>query len=167
RDVAGVIKDEGSKGYDLIFVGASASRRGVRGEMLEKLVDGAPCHVAIVKHRGIDDQAPRRILVPVDGSFVSRAGIEFAVRYAEGVGNGAEVTVVYVAENRADERATTQGADGFDSALRAMIALSKGGGLEKLSPVFKTTKVKTTVLVKDPDPRQHPVLAEASSGKYD
>src|SRR5207244_2176510 len=56
RDVASIIKDEATKGYDLVFVGASATRRGVRGEMLEKLVDNAPCHVAIVKHRGVDEQ---------------------------------------------------------------------------------------------------------------
>ena len=167
RDVAGIIKDEATKGYDMIFVGASAARRGVRGEMLEKLVDNSPCHVAIVKHRGYNDQPPKKILVPIDGSFVSRAAIEFAVRYAEGAGDAAEVTVVYVAENRADERPTAAAGDGFDSALRAMIALSKEGGLEKLSPVFKTTKVKTTVLVKDPDSRTPPVLAEAASGKYD
>jgi Kef-type K+ transport system membrane component KefB/nucleotide-binding universal stress UspA family protein len=167
RDVAGIIKDEATKGYDMIFVGASAARRGVRGEMLEKLVDGSPCHVAIVKHRGYNEQPPKKILVPIDGSFVSRAAIEFAVRYAEGAGDSAEVTVVYVAESRADERPQAAGGEGFDSALRAMIALSKEGGLEKLSPVFKTTKVKTTVLVKDPDSRNPPVLSEAASGKYD
>jgi Kef-type K+ transport system membrane component KefB/nucleotide-binding universal stress UspA family protein len=166
RNVASVINDEATKGYDLVFVGSSATRRGARGEMLEKLVDNAPCHVAIVKHRGDDEQPPKRILVPIDGSFVARAGIEFAVRYAEGVGDGAEVTIIYVAEDRVDLHPTA-GAEGFDSALRAMIALSKDGGLEKLSPVFKTTKVKTTVLVKDPDSRNPPVLAEAASGKYD
>src|SRR5262249_42282207 len=123
------------------------------------------CHVAIVKHRGTDE-SPRRMLVPIDGSLVSRAAIEFAVRYAEGVGDGAEVSVIYVADHET-QASPAGGADGFDSALRAMIALSKEGGLEKLSPVFRTTKVKTNVLVKDPDSLQPPILAEARSGKYD
>jgi len=52
RDVVANIANESAKGYDLMLVGASESRRGIRGEKLEKLIGGATCHVAIVKHRG-------------------------------------------------------------------------------------------------------------------
>jgi Kef-type K+ transport system membrane component KefB/nucleotide-binding universal stress UspA family protein len=164
RDVAALIQDEASKDFDLVLVGASVARR-LGGEMLERLVDGAPCHVAIVKQRGENEDPPRRLLVPIDGSFVSRAAVEFAVRYAEGAGEDATVTVAYVAEGPGTEASGAP--DTFDSALRAVIALSKEGGLEKLSPVFKATKVKTNVLVKDPDHWNHPIVAEARSGRYD
>ena len=49
-------------------------------------------------------------------------------------------------------------------------SLAKDGGLEKLSPVFKATKVKTKVVVRQPSDggiNRLPVLAEANSGKYD
>jgi nucleotide-binding universal stress UspA family protein len=95
RDVIANIANESAKGYDLMLVGASESRRGIRGEKLEKLIAGATCHVAIVKHRGSNDILARRLLVPIDGSFFSRVAVEFAIRYAEGRRRG-EVTMALV-----------------------------------------------------------------------
>jgi nucleotide-binding universal stress UspA family protein len=167
RDIAEPIEVEASKGYDLVLVGASATRKGIRGEILERLVDKAPCHVAIVKQRGEPDAAPSRLLVPVDGSFFSRAAVEFAVRYAEGRGEEAAVTIAYVSESREAAAAAGPQPEGFDSALRAMNALSEEGGLEKLSPVFKTSKVRVRVIVKDAEPFGHPILDEVATGSYD
>ena len=51
-----------------------------------------------------------------------------------------------------------------------MEALAEDGGLEKLSPVFKATKVKTRVIVRQPSstgPDRMPILTEANSGHYD
>jgi nucleotide-binding universal stress UspA family protein len=186
RDVIGAVAAESAKGYDLMLVGASETRRGIRGEKLEKLIASAPCHVAIVKHRGSNGLVGRRLLVPIDGSFFSRVAVEFAVRYAEGVGEGAEVTMAYTADPRATGnlrspsdfpppvvtgRSVTAPATGRANSLMLMVdSLSKDGGLEKLSPVFKATKIKTRVIVR---PRSEagrdrlPVLSEANSGKYD
>jgi nucleotide-binding universal stress UspA family protein len=184
RDVAGSIADESAKGYDLVMVGASESRRGMRGELLEKLVGNASSHVVIVKKRGRTDGPYRRILVPVDGSFLSRVAVEFAIRYAEGVGDSAEVTIALVTDrDRSHQslpppsiaptphRSGTTVPQGRANSLVLMVdSLAKDGGLEKLSPVFKATKVKTKVVVREPSDggvNRLPVLAEANSGKYD
>jgi K+:H+ antiporter len=186
RDVIANIANESAKGYDLMLVGASESRRGIRGEKLEKLIEGATCHVAIVKHRGSNDILARRLLVPIDGSFFSRVAVEFAIRYAEGVGEGAEVTMALVTKNRTaglrtqssipppmvvTGRSATALATGRANSVTLMVdSLAQDGGLEKLSPVFKATKIKTRVIVRQPSDMGHdrlPVLSEANSGKYD
>jgi len=184
RDVVRTIGNESMKGYDLVMVGASGVRRGMRGEKLEKLVADAPCHVAIVKHGGVGTGPYRRVLVPVDGSFVSRVAIEFAIRYAEGVGDGAEVVIAVVADRDRSHislpppalvatphrSGTTVPQARANSLLLVVDSLAKDGGLEKLSPVFKATKVKTRIIVRSPSdggPHRLPVLAEANSGKYD
>jgi nucleotide-binding universal stress UspA family protein len=165
RDVPGLIGQEASKGYDLILLGASGSRRGVRSDLLEAVVGDAPCHVAIVKPRDGAQGPFERLLVPVDGSFSSRIALELAVRYAEGAGQQAEVTVAYVAEGEAAGGDPAPEAE--HSGLRTMIALSKEGGLDKLSPVFRTTQVKTRIVVKEANARSNPILEEAASGKHD
>jgi Kef-type K+ transport system membrane component KefB/nucleotide-binding universal stress UspA family protein len=183
RDVVESIQQESGKGYDLVLVGASQTRRGIRGEKLEKLVGDAPCHVAIVQKRGTSDGPFSRILVPVDGSFSSRVAVEFAIRYAEGVGDSAVVTLAI--EGDGDRRigptpSSAQGPVGrpatpaarprANSLLLMAEALTTDGGLEKLSPIFKATKVKTRVVVKravDGDPNELPILAEANQGTYD
>jgi Kef-type K+ transport system membrane component KefB/nucleotide-binding universal stress UspA family protein len=183
RDVVDTIQQESAKGYDLVMVGASQSKRGIRGEKLERLVAEAPCHVAIVKKRGSSDGPFSRILVPVDGSFFSRVAIEFAIRYAEGVGNGTEVTLAIETDQERSLGPTPTSAIGpvgtiaaprrrerSNSLLLMADSLSKDGGLEKLSPIFKATKVKTRVIVKTPAdgaPNQLPILAEVNSGGYD
>lgn len=172
-EVADVINAEAAKGsYDLILVGASGSRGGVSGTKLEKLVEGSPCHVAMVKHRGGDVVPLRRILVPVDGSFPSRVGIEFAVRHAEGVGEDAEVTLAVMLDREPEPTAMARRAAATDtfrrranSVLMSVDTLSRDGGLEKLSPVFKSTKVKTHLMLPKGGPQA--MLQEASSGKYD
>jgi nucleotide-binding universal stress UspA family protein len=184
RDVVRTIGIECAKGYDLMLVGASEQRRGIRGEKLEKLIAEAPCHVAIVKHKGSNGAFGRRILVPIDGSFFSRVALEFAVRYAEGSGEGSEVTMALVTERavalrpqsnpppaRITGRSVTAVAPGRANSIMLMMdSLAQEGGLEKLSPVFKATKVRTRVIVREPSetgPDRSPILSEVNSGKYD
>jgi nucleotide-binding universal stress UspA family protein len=186
RDVVETIQQESSKGYDLVMVGASEAKRGMRGEKLEKLVAEAPCHVAIVKKRGATDGPFSKILVPVDGSFFSRVAVEFAIRYAEGVGDSAEVTLAIETDGEPtfgpspssalspvghSTPAPAPTAPGRSNSLLLMAGeLSKDGGLEKLSPIFKATKVKTRVVVKGPADRTSdrlPILDEANAGSYD
>jgi nucleotide-binding universal stress UspA family protein len=184
RDVVETIQQESSKGYDLVMVGASESKRGMRGEKLEKLVAESPCHVAIVKNRGATDGPFSKILVPVDGSFFSRVAVEFAIRYAEGVGDSAEVTLAIETDGEQTRGPSPTGAAAAvghaptvpagrgraNSLLLMADGLSKDGGLEKLSPIFKATKVKTRLVVKGPSDRTSdrlPILEEANEGGYD
>jgi Kef-type K+ transport system membrane component KefB/nucleotide-binding universal stress UspA family protein len=151
RDVSAAINAVAAKGYDIILTGASGDKHAIRGRKLEELVLGAPCHVVIVKNRG-DAKVFRRLLVPVDGSFSSRAGVEFAVRYAEGAGSETEVTFAIATEQHREEPESglTNLNDTTplfiprrprDSLLLSVGALAQEG-LDKLSPVFKATKVK-------------------------
>src|SRR5262249_35966649 len=55
RDVAGLIEDEAARGYDVIFVGASGSRRGGRRGVLRKRGRPGAGRIAIVKQRGEGD----------------------------------------------------------------------------------------------------------------
>jgi Kef-type K+ transport system membrane component KefB/nucleotide-binding universal stress UspA family protein len=173
RHVPNAINAVAAKGYDIIMTGASGDKRGMRGQKLEELVMGAPCHVAIVKNRG-ERRVFRSLLVPVDGSFVARAGIEFALRYAEGVGSDAEVTFAIATEPEAeDERVRGPSFHDTspmfmprkprDSILFSVRALAEGG-LSKLSPVFNVTKVKTHLVTTG---RAHSIPTHLATGKYD
>jgi hypothetical protein len=110
----------------------------------------------------------------VDGSFVARAGIEFALRYAEGVGSDAEVTFAIATEPEAeDERVRGPSFHDTspmfmprkprDSILFSVRALAEGG-LSKLSPVFNVTKVKTHLVTTG---RAHSIPTHLATGKYD
>ncbi len=178
RDVPDAINGEAAKGYNLILIGASDTRSGVHGEKLERLVAEAPCHVVIVKNVSDAPGPYQHLLVPVDGAFYSRTALEFAIRYAEGVGNGADVTIALITEAESSGPSmapliasrNTPAAQAGSRATSVMLmveALAKEGGLEKLSPVFKATKVKTHVIVRKATGGGHPLLSETRSGRYD
>ncbi|MCC6995099.1 MAG: cation:proton antiporter [Deltaproteobacteria bacterium] len=151
----------------------------------------APCHLAVLKPVGQPSGEFMRLLVPVDGSVFTRAAVEFAVLYAERA--GAELTLMFLSERRphavayADEAqalagdstgaiprmtaagepatgpisATAQeGDDGDDSVV--LIAR-----LERISPVFKASRLRPTLLSRSYDPVRSAVATEAASGKYD
>jgi hypothetical protein len=129
--------------------------------------------VAIIKQRGASSGPFKRLLVPVDGSFLSRVGIEFAIRYAEGAGPDAEVTFAIIAETMGEDEPRLGAIDTAPTvrAQRKSIILGIGslaqeGGLDKLSPVFKATKVKTRLLAVDGG-MGGSVLAHAQSGAHD
>jgi nucleotide-binding universal stress UspA family protein len=186
RDVAGSIQAEAARGYDIVLTGASEEKRGLRGQKLESLVSKAPCHVAIVKHRGKGSGSFKHLLVPVDGSFLSRVAMEFAVRYAEGAGAGTEVTFAIETEEgtspvppearrREEGRPTapsipSQSAPTIRARRESMIlgisSLLDEGGLAKLSPIFKASKVKTHLVTTDGGAGGS-ILGRASSGEYD
>jgi Kef-type K+ transport system membrane component KefB/nucleotide-binding universal stress UspA family protein len=174
RDVSAAINGIASKGYDIILTGASGDKHAIRGRKLEELVLGAPCHVVIVKNHG-DAKAFRRILVPVDGSFSSRAGVEFAVRYAEGAGAETEVTFAIATEQEArEERPRSSLHDTTpiyvprkprDSLILSVGALAQEG-LDKLSPVFKATKVKSHLVTTGAGDGAS-ILTRIATGHYD
>jgi nucleotide-binding universal stress UspA family protein len=128
----------------------------------------------------------RNLLVPVDGTFHSRIALELAIRYAEGEGDGAEVTIAVMTESDrtggsippppaagvvARNVGRTPHAAGAGRATSVMLmvdSLSKEGGLEKLSPVFKATKARTRMILRrGATDGAHPLLEEACSGRYD
>jgi nucleotide-binding universal stress UspA family protein len=171
RLISTAVNGEAAKGYDLVLVGASGQKRGIRGQKLEDLVAGAPCHVAIVKSRG--EPGPfRRLLVPVDGGFPSRVAMEFAVRYAEGAGPAAEVTFAIVMERTMHSEPPLAELDTVPTRARrksiivGIGALTEPGGLDKLSPVFKATKVRSRVVAVDGGSGGG-VLEHAGSGTHD
>jgi nucleotide-binding universal stress UspA family protein len=173
RDVSAAINGVAAKGYDIILTGASGDKHAIRGRKLEELVLGAPCHVVIVKNRG-DAKVFRRLLVPVDGSFSSRAGIEFAVRYAEGSGPETEVTFAIATEQAAEEASALTNLQDTtplfitrrprDSLLLSVGALAQEG-LDKLSPVFKATKVKSHLVTTGTGGAS--ILTRIATGHYD
>jgi len=175
RDVSVAINAVASKGYDIILTGASGDKHAIRGRKLEELVLGAPCHVVIVKNRG-DAKVFRRLLVPVDGSFSSRAGVEFAVRYAEGAGPETEVTFAIATEQESEGARAPRTSLHDTTPLfiprkpRDSLLLSVGtlaqDGLDKLSPVFKATKVKSH-LVTTGSGDGASILTRIASGHYD
>lgn len=94
----------GAEGADLIVIGST--HRGPVGRVLpgsvgERVLDGAPCAVAIAP-RGLAEQKLelRRVLVGCDGSRESLAAVELAAAVAEA--SGAQLTLLGVVEMRFD-----------------------------------------------------------------
>lgn len=94
---AQAVLEEASRGFDLIVAGASGGAQKLGGPMLVDLVNGAPCHVVVIKAGG-PNRTTRRIFVPIDGSLVSRTAAELALHYAEMV--GAELTLGLLSDRR-------------------------------------------------------------------
>lgn len=89
RNKADVILQEARKGYDLIVLGASESRRSesLFNLLVDRIVQEAPCATLVVKshlplHQGetcaTDPQAIRHLLVPTIGSEYSNKAVEVA-----------------------------------------------------------------------------------------
>lgn len=100
---AAAILEEAGRGYDLLILGASreSRRRPLGGDFIRRVVDQASCHTLVVETSGPDERGGtaqvRRILVPITGTWYSRAAAEFVVLYARQV--EAEVDVIYVSES--------------------------------------------------------------------
>jgi Kef-type K+ transport system membrane component KefB/nucleotide-binding universal stress UspA family protein len=183
RDVAPAIVAEASRGYDLVMIGASHFDSRTRAGLLEELVESVPCHLAVMRQVGEVGPAFEHLLVPVDGSVFSRAAVDFAVLYAEKT--GARLTLLFVSERRphaiayVDEVSTLvdpsvpvelddpitgryANPDGMDSQPGNPAVL-----LERVSNVFKATKVQPTILHRTYDPVRSAVAEEAATGRYD
>ena len=160
RHVAATILEEAKKGYDLVVIGAS-SRGPAVGDVVEAVVEGAPCHVAIV--RAGPEGAFRRVLVPIDGSTVSRVAAELAVRYAESV--GAALTLAITTERR------PQVADYVDRAVERPLfeaaAATPEADLERVSSVFRASALKPDILHLEYDPTHSALADEVASGRFD
>jgi nucleotide-binding universal stress UspA family protein len=161
RNVADSICEEATKGYDMILVGASQRGSSLGGPVLEDVVEKAPCHVAIIR-----EMAPvphyKSLIVPIDGSLVSRVAAEFAVRYAEVT--QARLTLAVTVEQRPQVAAY---AEDLATSPEPPPELDPDRELERISTVFKASDLKPEVLRLAYDPSSSALVREAANGQYD
>ncbi len=159
--VAGAILDEARKEYDLVVLGASQHAASIGGDVLADVVAQAPCHVAVM--RLVDGQTQfTKIVVPVDGSIVSRIAVEFAARYAEI--SGADLTLALLTEHRPQAAAwSDEEGSGIDESALPIAEED----LERVSRVFKTVEKKPKIVRVDYDPSSSALAAAVATGTYD
>src|SRR5512145_222476 len=130
--------------------------------MLLELVERAPCHIVIVKAGG-ENRTARRVLVPIDGSQVSRIAAELALHYAVAV--GAELTLAVLSDRSPashfdslhDGANSPQSASVMQSDPRSGVSYSVSPPpdappsspaqttdeeLSRISPVFRVSKLR-------------------------
>jgi Kef-type K+ transport system membrane component KefB/nucleotide-binding universal stress UspA family protein len=161
-DVASAICDEARRGYDLVLVG-SGDGPSIGGPVVEEVVAHAPCHVAIMKAPpGTAAVTYRNILVPVDGSVASRMAVELALRYAEAV--GADLDLAVLTERR-PQAAAYSDLSGMHLPVEARG--TSEAELERISVVFRASKLKPSILHLAYDPRTSAVAQAIERGTYD
>jgi Kef-type K+ transport system membrane component KefB/nucleotide-binding universal stress UspA family protein len=104
-DSAEAVADEAQKGYDLLIVGIDKTRgpRGGFGPEITRIAEGfeGPLAVAIAGGRLASGSEPiGRILIPVNGTDVSRRAAEIGLTLARS--SGSRVSALYVASGRSD-----------------------------------------------------------------
>jgi len=102
---AEAVADEAQKGYDLLIVGIDKTRgpQGGFGPEITRIADGfdGPLAVAIAGGRLASGNEPiGRILIPVNGTDVSRRAAETGLALARS--SGSRVSALYVASGRSD-----------------------------------------------------------------
>ena len=81
------VLSEAAKGYDLVMLGATevvSDLESLFGTTVDEMIRMAPVPTLIVSGGDVDDDwAPRRILVPADGSLASRSAADIAFAIAD------------------------------------------------------------------------------------
>lgn len=132
NDVGSAVLEQAQKGCDLIVVGASHREDALGGPVLEQIVRGAPCHVAIVK-AGPNGNHYGKVMVVFDGTTFARVAVDFATRCAETLQSELTIAVVPQERNLPEEERTDPGQD---SRLAP----------DQISPVFRASPVKPRVV---------------------
>jgi Kef-type K+ transport system membrane component KefB/nucleotide-binding universal stress UspA family protein len=102
------VATEAKKGYDLLFVGVENTRTksGAYQPEVAHIASAFEGPVVIVAGQGIHlkqpEQSPLRILVPVNGTDVSRRAAEVAITIARAVGG--PITALYISNLKANQR---------------------------------------------------------------
>jgi nucleotide-binding universal stress UspA family protein len=102
------VAEEAKKGYDLMFVGLEnpRTRTGAFHKEIDRIAAAFPGPLAIVAAQGIhlkrSEQGPLNILVPVNGTEVSRRAAELAIAVAHAL--EARITALYVSGAKRDAR---------------------------------------------------------------
>ncbi len=160
-DIArGICEEAATSGADIILLGSSHEAT-IGGALIEEIVAGAPCHVAIMRARK-PAAAYQRIFVPVDGSVASRLAVEFAHRYAENA--GAELTLAVLTERR-PQAAAYADISGLHDVVENRRTPEEE--LERISIVFRASTVRPNILPLAYDPVSSAVTNEARTGRYD
>jgi nucleotide-binding universal stress UspA family protein len=160
--IARAICEEVKRGYDLVVLG-SGEGPSVGGAIVEEVVAKAACHVAIMKGvTGKTSVEYRNILVPVDGSVASRVAVELALRYAESA--GAELSLALLTERRPQAVAYT---DVSGLHAPAEIETTSAAELERISVVFRASKLKPSIMRLAYDPRSSAIAQALEKGTYD
>lgn len=96
EDAVAAILREAEGDYDLLVIGTPAltsSDSALFGSVIDDLVKLAPCPTLVVRGDVPHGWAPRRILVPTNGTPAARSAVDLAFALA---GGGATVTVLHV-----------------------------------------------------------------------
>jgi nucleotide-binding universal stress UspA family protein len=103
----------------------------------------------------------KKILVLVDGSLASRTAVELALRYAEAA--GAELSLAVLTERRpqAAGYADISGTHPPESQT------TSAAELERISVVFRASRLRPTILHLAYDPRSSAVTQTVERGGYD
>jgi nucleotide-binding universal stress UspA family protein len=102
------VAEEAKKGYDLMFVGLENPRTktGAFHKEIDRIAAAFPGPLAIIAAQGIHlkqpEQGPLNILVPVNGTEVSRRAAELAIAVAHAF--EAPITALYVSGAKRDAR---------------------------------------------------------------
>jgi Kef-type K+ transport system membrane component KefB/nucleotide-binding universal stress UspA family protein len=158
--IAPAICLEAERGCDLIVIG-SGEGPSIGGPVVEQVVGGAPCHVAILKAPAAAGEY-RNLLVPVDGSVGSRLAVELALRYAEST--GADLTLAVLTERRPQAAAY---ADMSGTHPLVDAPATSDEELARISVVFRASAVKPSIIHLAFDPRSSPVAQEVEKGQCD
>jgi Kef-type K+ transport system membrane component KefB/nucleotide-binding universal stress UspA family protein len=160
---ADLVKDEGRKGYDLLFVGLEKSRdaNGKFSAAVTEIVAGFDGPVALFSHA--DGAEPvsltrrSRILVPVNGSPTARRAAEVAFALARGT--GAKVTALFVTRDASGIR-SLKGEEGvlkdiarlgerYDAEVRTIISKRAAAA----EAVLKEGRTRHSMIVMGVSPR--------------
>jgi Kef-type K+ transport system membrane component KefB/nucleotide-binding universal stress UspA family protein len=162
--VADAILEESRVGYDLVVMGASPHGASLGGEILADVVGDAPCHVAVIRAPEVLASF-KHILVPVDGSLVSKVAVELAVSCAEAL--GAELTLGFLREHRPQAEAWSDESGVLPLPSPPPPASPGPEQLARLSGVFKAVAKQPKTIYVDYDPSTSALAAAVATGGYD
>jgi len=160
-DPGEAILEEARRGFEFAVLGASRRSHLLGGRVLERVVEDAPCHLAIVK-AGPEPACYQRLIVPFDGSVFARIAVEVAVRFAEAT--LADLTVAVLSERRPPRPA---GEPVEPQAGAPAGSVETARDLERISRAFRSTSLEPRILELPDHPTSSPLFAEVTSGRYD
>jgi Kef-type K+ transport system membrane component KefB/nucleotide-binding universal stress UspA family protein len=161
---AAAIADEAQKGYDLLIVGIEKTRgpQGGFSPEITRIADGfeGPLAVAITGGKLASGNEPiRRILIPVNGTDVSRRAAETGFTLARAAGS--RVSALYVASGRSDgER---RGRIRRGAAMRR----NEEAVLKDIADLADRYDARLRTALRVDAAAEHAILKEAERGGYD
>ena len=158
------VADEAQKGYDLLIVGIEKTRtaRGGFSREITRIVSGfdGPLAVAIAGGPVATGNEPiGRILIPVNGTDVSRRAAETGFALARSTGS--RVSALYVASGRSNGAGRSRIRRGVDTRRNEEAVLKDIAELADRYDASVRTALRVDVAVEEA------ILREAERGRYD